>query len=160
MNKLNTKLVIVAIGLLVASSFSFSYWTFVSNMIMKILESKFLSFTIWAVIIITTLIHYNKNHGKDKNLISDKEGLEKPIDYIQFIFTYGAIGSSIQVLAKETFANLNFKELAKCSNFSGFDNLSFVIVIIVLIFYSYGKVKPIIEETYIIDKSSVKRKSS
>ena len=155
MKKVDYKVVGVAIVLFIISVFSYTNWNLVSTFLMKFLESKILTFAIWILLIITSIIHYNKNYNEDKNMISDKEGLDKPIDYLLFVFTYGAIGSSIQALAKETFANYNFKELSKCAEFTGFDNASFFIVIIVLIFYSYGKIKPIIQETYIV-KSKIR----
>ncbi|MFD2916374.1 hypothetical protein [Psychroserpens luteus] len=150
MKKIDYKVVGVAIVLFLISVFSYTNWILVSTFLMKFLESKILTFAIWILLIITSIIHYNKNYNEDNNMISDKEGLDKPIDYLLFIFTYGAIGSSVQALAKETFANYNFKELSKCVEFTGFDNVSFFIVIIVLIFYSYGKIKPIIQETYVV----------
>ncbi|MBE7630468.1 hypothetical protein [Tenacibaculum piscium] len=155
MKKIDYKVVGVAIFLLVISIYSYTNWNSVAKFLMTFLESKILTFGIWILLVITSVIHYNKNYDEDENMISDKEGLDKPIDYLLFVLTYGAIGSSVQVLAKETFANYNFKELSKCAEFSGFDNASFFIVIIVLIFYSYGKIKPIIQETYIV-KSKIR----
>ena len=157
MKKIDYKVLIVAIVLFIIAIHSYSNWELTSKHLMSLLSSKALTFGIWIALIITSIIHYNKNYNDTENMISDKEGLEKPIDYLQFVFTYGAIGASIQALAKETFANYNFKELSKCSDFNSLDNVSFLIVIIVLIFYSYGKIKPIIQETYII-KSKIRLK--
>lgn len=159
MKRLDFKLIGVALFLVVLAFVSYVNWDIMSHYLMKFLESKIFTFGIWVLIVVTSIIHYNKNCDEDENLISDKEGLDRPIDYILFIFTYGAIGTSVQALAKETFANYNFKELSKCSNFSGFDNISFVIVIVVLVFYSYGKIKPIIQETY-IEKVKVRPKET
>ena len=154
--KLDAKVIIVATLLLILALVSFFYWTTIALYILKILESKFLTFLIWVGLIITLIIHYNKNYDDDKNLISDKEGLEKPIDYVLFIMTYGAIGTSIQVLSKITFININFQSLSRCPDFTGFDNFSFIVVIIVLVFYSYIKIKPIIRETY-INKEKIRK---
>ena len=159
MKKLDLKVIIVAVLLVILAFTSYLNWELMSIYLMKFIGSRILTFGIWASLVITAGIHYNKNYDDDKNMISDKEGLDRPIDYVLFVFTYGAIGTSIQALAKETFANYNFKELSKCSDFSGFDNLSFVIVIVVLVFYSYGKIKPIIQETY-IEKVKVRPKKS
>jgi len=82
-------------------------------------------------------------------LISDKEGLEKPIDYFQYILTYGSIGTSIQTLSKEVFLKYNFPEKQVCMYLNNFDYSTFVIVIFVLLFYSYGKIKPVIQETFV-----------
>jgi hypothetical protein len=150
MRKIDLKVVLAGIFLILVSTISYFKWRIVSSLIILILSSNILTFFLWIFLVVVSLIHYYRNSNDDKNLISDKEGLEKPIDYVQFIFTYGAICSSIQVLAKETFAHYNFKEQSKCINFTGFDNLSFVIVIIVLIFYSYGKIRPIVQETFMI----------
>lgn len=150
MKKIDYKVVIVAIALLIIALYSYSNWELFSKHLMSLLGSKALTFGICIILIITSIIHYNKNYNDEENMISDKKGLEKPIDYLQFVCTYGAIGKSIQSLAKETFANYYFKELSKCSDFNVFDYVSFLMVIIVLIFYSYGKIKPIIQETYVI----------
>lgn len=159
MKKLDLKVIIVAVFLIILAFTSYLNWELMSKYLMKFIDSKVLTFGIWVTLVVTAVIHYNKNYDDDKNLISDKEGLDRPIDYVLFVFTYGAIGTSIQALAKETFANYNFKELSKCSDFSGFDNLSFVIVIVVLVFYSYGKIKPIIQETY-IEKVKIRLKET
>lgn len=150
MKKVDFKVVLAGLFLILISLLSYFKWSYFSNVILCVLNSNILTFIIWVFLTITSVIHFYRNNSEDKNLISDKEGLEKPIDYVQFIFTYGAICSSIQILAKETFVHYNFKELSKCTNFSGFDNISFVIVIIVLIFYSYGKIRPIVQETFMI----------
>ena len=155
MNKVDLKLVLASIVLLVVALISFLNWSFVSSLIIQFLTSKILTFCIWAILTIVSIIHYFRNHEKDKNLISDKDGLEKPIDYFQFVATFGAIGSSIQILARETFASINFSKLAKCSEFSKVDIFSFFIVIIVLVFYSYNKIKPIFIETF-VSKSKIR----
>lgn len=155
--KLDIKIIIVAVLLLILSLLSFLYWDKIAIYILHFLESQILTFLIWIGLIITLLIHYHKNYDDDENLISDKDGLDKPIDYALFIMTYGAIGTSVQVLSKITFININFKELTKCPDFTNFDNISFIVVIIVLIFLTYSRVKPIIRETY-INKKKVRKK--
>jgi len=157
MKNLDYKVIGVAIGLGIIAILSYVFWKPTSIYIMIILESKILTFFIWLILALTGIIHYYKNNAEDKNLISDKDGLDKPIDYLQFILTFGAIGSSIQILVRETFANYNFPKKSICVNFTGFDNATFVIVIIVLIFYSYGKIKPVIQETY-VSKEKVRLK--
>jgi len=159
MRNLDFKVIGVAIGLGIIAILSYVFWKPTSEIIMTALESKIMTFCIWLILILTGVIHYYKNNPEEKNLISDKDGLDKPIDYLQFILTFGAIGSSIQILVRETFANYNFPEKSICSNFTGFDNATFVIVIIVLIFYSYGKVKPVIQETY-ISKEKIRLKEN
>lgn len=155
MNKIDIKVVIIAIILVFISAGSFQKWNLISPVIMTFLESKWLTFGIWIILLVTLFIHYQKNNTAKTNLISDKEGLEKPFDYILFFFTYGAIGLSVQTLAKKTFAYYNFPNLSKCSEFTGFDNVSFVAVIIVLTIFCYEKIKPIFQETY-TKKSKIK----
>ena len=159
MKKLDLKVIGVAIVLAILAITSYIYWEPTSEMLMKILESRILTFLIWLVLTLTGIIHYNRNNEDDKNLISDKDGLDKPVDYLQFILTFGAIGSSVQILLRETFANYNFPEKTFCKELTGFDNITFVIVIIVLIFYSYGKIKPVVQETY-ISKEKVRLKEN
>ncbi len=159
MKNLDYKVIGVAIVLGVLAIVSYVYWKPTSEILMIILESRILTFCIWLTLVLTGIIHYYKNNEEDKNLISDKDGLDKPIDYLQFILTFGAIGSSIQILLRETFANYNFPNKSICNELTGFDNATFVIAIIVLIFYSYGKIKPIVQETY-ISKESVRLKNN
>lgn len=159
MKNLDLKVVGVAIVLGVLAIISYLNWEMTAAILMSILESRELTFAIWLSLILTGIIHYNKNYEQDKNLISDKDGLDKPVDYLQFIVTFGAIGSSIQILLRETFANYNFPSKSICSQLTGFDNITFIIVITVLIFYSYGKIKPIVQETY-ITKESVQLKEN
>lgn len=159
MKKLDYKVIGVAVILGILAIVSYANWELTSGIIMSILESRKLTFLIWLILILTGVIHYYKNYEEDNNLISDKGGLDKPVDYLQFILTFGAIGSSIQILLRETFANYNFPNKSICSELTGFDNATFVIVIIVLIFYSYGKIKPIVQETY-ISKESVRLKNN
>ena len=158
MKKLDYKVIGVAVVLGILAIVSYVNWEQTSESLMSILESRVLTFSIWLILILTGIIHYHKNYEEDNNLISDKDGLDKPVDYLQFILTFGAIGSSIQILLRETFANYNFPSKSICSELTGFDNATFVIVIVVLIFYSYGKIKPVIQETY-ISKESVRLKS-
>lgn len=157
MKNLDYKVIGVALFLAVIAILSYYYWTPTSDFIMRTLESRILTFLIWLILAVTSIIHFYKNKQDNKNLISDNEGLDKPINYLQFIFTFGAIGTSIQVLSRETFANYNFLEKARCSDYSGFDNIAFIIVIAVLISYSYAKIKPVVQETYIV-KRKVRRK--
>lgn len=157
MKKLDYKVIGVAIVLGILAIASYVNWEQTSKILMRILESRVLTFSIWLILILTGIIHYYKNYEEDNNLISDKDGLDKPVDYLQFIFTFGAISTSIQILLRETFANYNFPHKSICSELTGFDNATFVIVIIVLIFYSYAKIKPIVQETY-ISKESVRIK--
>lgn len=149
MKKIDYKISSIAIMLIVIAIVSYTNWETVSKIILTILESRELTFIIWSVLITIGIIHYVKNHSDNKNLISDKEGLEKPIDYLQYIFTYGSIGTSIQILAKEVFLKYNFPEKQVCMYLNNFDYSTFVIVIFVLLFYSYGKVKPVIQETFV-----------
>jgi len=142
--ELNWKLIVAIISLFVLSMFSFANWSNVSFFIMKLLESRYLTVGIWILILLIAIFHFYSH--TNKNLISDKEGLDKPIDYVQFVFTYSAIASSIQALSREVFAHYNFKTLSKCKDFNGIENVSFIIVIIVLTFYSYGRIKPIVKD--------------
>ncbi|MCT4636576.1 MAG: hypothetical protein N4A72_02615 [Bacteroidales bacterium] len=157
MKKLDLKVVFVAIFLFSVAITSLKYWEVVSGYLFDTLNSKTLTFVIWVILIITAVIHYQKNKDDDQNLISDKDDLDKPIDYVQFVSTFGAIGTSVQVLSREVFTFFTFPDLCKTASFKGFDILSFVIVIIVLTLYCYGKVKPVLQETY-IEKSKIQTK--
>lgn len=149
MKKIDYKISSIAIMLIVIAIVSYTNWETVSKIILTILESRELTFIIWSFLITIGIIHYVKNHSENKNLISDKEGLEKPIDYFQYILTYGSIGTSIQILSKEVFLKYNFPEKQVCMYLNNFDYSTFVIVIFVLLFYSYGKIKPVIQETFV-----------
>lgn len=136
----------VIIILLVVIGISSLNWEYVSKLIFKVLDSRALTSIIWIFIILFSSVHYYKNHTKG-NTITDKTGLEKPIDYIQFAFTFSAIGMTIQTTARELFAQMNFSSNAKCSELDGYDCFGFFAVIIILVVYSYDKVKPVILET-------------
>ena len=140
------KVVGVIIILIAVIVISRNNWEFVSEQIFRILKSRTLTTVIWGFIILFSVIHYYKNHTKG-NTITEKTGLEKPIDYIQFAFTFSVIGMTIQTTARELFAQLNFAELSKCSDFDNYDCFGFFTVIVVLVVYTYGKVKPVIIET-------------
>ena len=154
MKDVNWKLVIAIISLFALSIISFANWVEISELIMTLLESKYLTFSIWILLILIAFFHFY-SHTNSKNLISDKEGLDKPIDYLQFVFTYSAIASSIQALSREVFAHYNFKNLSKCKDFNSIENASFIIVIIVLTFYSYGRIKPVVKDL-IYSKKKIK----
>lgn len=138
----------VAIFLITLSLISFFQWTKVSVWLFDLLKSELLTFVIWIILIVILLIHYWKNKAKESNGISEKEGLEKPIDYLQFLFTFGAIGLTLQTIAKELFAHYNFSEFSKCIGLDGFDCFGFFAVIVVLIFYSYSNLQPIILDVF------------
>ncbi len=159
MKKLDFKVIFVALILFIIAIISLVYWELVSKFIMNILKSKSVTIGGWILLTITAFIHYHKNKYDDKNFISEKEGLDKPIDYLQFVLTFGAIGTSVQVLSREVFAFYNFPELCNTNRFLGFDIVSFLIVIVVLTFHSYGKIKPVLQETY-IEKNKIETKSN
>ena len=152
--KLDFKLIFVAIGLLILAYVSFNYWRFCAPVIFDLLDSRLLTFGIWTFLGVTLFIHYQLNHSTNENQVSDKDGLERPVDYLQYGATYGAIGTSIQVISREVFANYNFPELSKCSELEWFDGVSFLAALIILSLYCYVKLKPIIQETFLI-KSKV-----
>ncbi|MBE7671568.1 hypothetical protein F7649_10635 [Tenacibaculum piscium] len=77
MKKIDYKVVGVAIFLLVISIYSYTNWNSVAKFLMTFLESKILTFGIWILLVITSVIHYNKNY--DENIISDKEDLERVV---------------------------------------------------------------------------------
>lgn len=149
MKKLDFKLSSVAIVLIVLALVSYVYWKYVSVFILSILESESVTFILWLLLIITAIIHYYKNHSDNKNLISDNEGLEKPLDYGQFVFTYGSIITSIKILAKEIFTKYYFPDIKSCMIMNDFNYTTFILVVIVLSSYSYSKIKPVFQETYI-----------
>jgi hypothetical protein len=149
MKKLDIKVIIVTVFLLIIALISFKYWEYVSKFLMNVLNSKYMTVGGWVLLMITAFIHYYKNKDERKNVISDKEGLDKPIDYFMFFFTFGAIGTSIQVLAREVFAYYSFPDQCRIDSLKRFDIVSFIIVIIVLVFYCYNKIKPVLQETYI-----------
>jgi hypothetical protein len=148
MKNLDTKFIIIAVILIGLSIVLFRFWNTIAPSIMRILNSDLLTFGIWSLLVVTSWMHYHRNKEIEQNPISDKKGLERPIDYISFITTIGAIGTTIQVLGKELFAYYNFPSMCKTTNFNGLDMVSFGIAIAVLILYSYGKMIPVIEETY------------
>lgn len=140
------KVIGVAILLGIIATISISNWEHTSKGIFTVLSSDIITTSIWISLVIFLIIHYVRNHNTEENVISEKEGLEKPIDYLQFLFTYGAIGLTLQTTSRELFAQLNFEELSKCQEMSGFDCFGFLAVIIVLSSYSYNKIKPVVLE--------------
>lgn len=156
MKSLDVKTIGVAIVLLFVALVSYIFWGDISPWILTILNTPILTFIIWLVLGVLLFSHFRKNKTIKNGLISDKDGLEKPFDYIQSWFTYGVIGTSIQTLSREVFARLNFPELSGCLGFSDFDSLSFGGVIIVLAIYLYAKIQPIVEEDFFIHKNKIK----
>lgn len=146
MENIDLKVVGVVVLLSIIAVISLSNWEQTSLFIFSILSSEKITTGIWGGLLIFLIIHYFRNRNTDDNIISEKEGLEKPIDYLQFLFTYGAIGLTLQTTTKELFAQLNFTELSKCRDLSNFDCFGFLAVIIVLSYYSYNKVEPVVME--------------
>ena len=149
MAKLDFKVIAVAIALLTLAGISYFNWDSFSLEILRFLDSNGLTFGIWAFLIITVIIHYQKSDKSNENRLSDKDGLEKPIDYALFVGTYGAIGTSIKTVGRELFARINVPDESLCKGFSNFDSVSFGAIVILLSIYFYHKVKPVVQETYI-----------
>ena len=152
--------ILIATGIILLLTFaSFSFWTEVSMIIMNVLNSHLLTVILFILVAVITFFHYQKYNHEKNDKISSKDGLEKPIDYLQFLFTHAGILISVQALTRETFAHFNFPELSQCEKFSSFDSFGFIAAIVVLTIYSYAKIQPVIQDTY-INKVHVKNSAN
>jgi uncharacterized membrane protein len=148
MNNLNWKLIIAALLLFISAIAAYYNWDFMKLLIAGFLKSPLLTLGIWALIVIVSIIHYINNHSQELNSINDKEGLERPLDYLQFIGTYATILTSAQTFGREFFFQWNFPNETNCKNFSEFDKICMISCVFVLIYYSFLKIKPVVGEAF------------
>lgn len=148
MNNLNWKLIIVALLLFSSAVTAYYSWDVLKFGIAILLKSPILTLAIWASISIIAIMHYFNNHTEEPNSINDKEGLEKPMNYFQFIGTYATILTSAQTFSKEFFLQWNFPNETNCKNFTEFDRICIVSCIFVLMYYSFVKIRPVFEEAF------------
>ncbi len=156
MKRININLIVVALLLFLVSIVAYVFWNTIKYLICNILESGVMTAIIWILLFVIAIIHYFNNNIEDKNLINDREGLEKPFDYLQFVGTYGVILTSAQRLGKEFFLQWNFPDVTSCKNFTNIDNISLLCCVFVLVHYSFIKVSPIAIEAF-TKKSPIQR---
>lgn len=148
MRNINLRLIYVALLLLLLFFSAFFAWEYVKFFIVLFLKSPILTVSIWFFLTIIAIVHYINNINKEPNSINDKEGLEKPMDYLQFVGTYATILSSAQTFAKEFFMQWNFPNETNCKNFNDFDKICIISCVFVLVYYSFIKIAPICSEAF------------
>ena len=147
---------LAGILLTLIASLAFYNWEWLSNTIMVGLKSSWLTFGFLTFLIVPTVIHFFRFNHSSEDTISNKSVFERPLDYLQFLVTYGAILLSIQAIARELFAYLNFPAEARCLDISVYDGFGFGATLIVLTTYSYAKVKPVFQQTFASERKPVK----
>ena len=147
--RLNLKLIFVTLLLLVSALVAYYYWVILREWILGTLKSDLLTFLIWTFLVVISLVHFFIYNEKKSNAISDKDGLEKPLDYFQFIGTYGVILTFAKTFGCEFFVQWNFPEMSQCDNFNKFDQICMVSCVFLLINYSLQKIYPVLEDIFI-----------
>lgn len=147
--KLNLKLIFVTLLLLVSALAAYYYWTIMKEWILGTLKSEVLTFLIWAFLVVICLIHFVIYRSDESNVISDKDGLEKPLDYFQFVGTYGVILTFAKTFGCEFFVQWNFPEASNCNNFNKFDQICMISCVVLLINYSAHKIYPVLEDIFV-----------
>ena len=147
--KLNWRLIFVAIMLMALSLGAYYYWGVIKYWISSTLKSEILTVIIWIFLTTVLAIHFYIYRASNVNVISDKDGLEKPLDYLQFTGTYGVILTFAKTFSCEFFLQWNFPGESQCSNLGFFDKICMISCVFVLINYSFYKIWPVLEDIFI-----------